>query len=332
MADDFPVPPGFEAIDCPGCGHAGYTQVREGRDWYLDKQRRVRVVRCLGCGLHYTNPRPAAELLPAYYPEDYPPHQSASASQFMERNGSLRSLVLRYAFGTPEQRPGVLGRALAAAVTTFRPAERFASGLPYRGGGRLLDFGCGNGKFIRRMASIGWEVTGLDMGERAVREVLAGGLRALHGTLPHRDLGPASFDAVTMHHSFEHVPDPRSVLAGVREVLVDRGLLLINVPNFAAWDIGYLGDASMGLQLPRHLLHFTPATLRDLLRRCGFSVLRVEQVCRQSWIQRGLTRTERHSPGRGDALLRNRFFRTIVSRFQQLRGRGNDLTIISQKA
>lgn len=331
MQDDFPVPPGFEAIPCPGCGHDGFTQVREGRDWYLDQNRRVRVVRCDACGLHYTNPRPTLEALGAYYPENYPPHLRESQER-EERTSGIRSLVLRRAYGSPEQQPRGIARVVAAAVSAIKPARQFATGVPYRGQGRLLDFGCGSGKFLRRMASLGWSVTGLDLGERAVREVQNSGLRALRGTLPHPELSPGSFDVVTMRHSFEHVPDPRTVLAAARDLLTPDGLLLVNVPNYDCWEIDYLGDASLGLQLPRHLLHFTPKTLADLLSRNGFEVLSVRQAGRAGWVRRSLARADRRGRRRADALLRLGPMIALMSRFQQLRGRGNDLTVLAKKA
>ena len=43
-------------------------------------------------------------------------------------------------------------------------------GLPWHGQGRLLDFGCGGGSFLARMAHQGWHVTGLDMSEAYVAE------------------------------------------------------------------------------------------------------------------------------------------------------------------
>src|SRR5205823_1635872 len=145
---------------------------------------------------------------------------------------------------------------------------------------------------LRRMSSLGWDATGIDFGEQAVAAVHASGIKAVHGTLPHPELAPASFDVIAMRQSLEHVPDPRAILNAAHELLDRDGLLVVNVPNYASWEIEYFGDASLSLQIPRHLLHFTPQTLADLIERCGFRVLRVDQVCRPSWIKRSLTRTQ----------------------------------------
>jgi SAM-dependent methyltransferase len=330
MADA--VPEGFERVGCPGCGSAECAVDRQGRDWYLDETRCVQVVRCAGCGLCYTNPRPTPERLGAYYPNDYPPHQ-ADANEADERAtpGSLRSLVLRAAYGSPAVQPTGLGRTVARAVSAVKSPERFASGFAYQGRGRLLDFGCGNGKFLRRMAALGWDVTGLDLGEQAVAAVRGSGLKGFLGTLPHAELGPRSFDVITMRQSLEHVPNPREVLAGAHALLDDNGLLVVNVPNYASWEISYFGDAALSLQLPRHLLHFTPTTLRALLERSGFEVSSVKQVCRASWIKRSLTRTARRGERAGDKWLRNSLVRHVAAWYWEKRGLGNDLTAMARK-
>jgi hypothetical protein len=169
------------------------------------------------------------------------------------------------------------------------------------------------------------------MGKQAVDAVRASGLKALQGTLPHAELAPASFDVVTMRQSLEHVHDPRAILAAARDLLDDSGLLLVNVPNYASWEIAYFGDASLSLQLPRHLLHFTPPTLGDLLKRCGFKVMQMKQVCRASWVKRSLTRTQRRGERQGDRWLRNSLIRNSVCKYWEARGMGNDLTAIARK-
>jgi SAM-dependent methyltransferase len=331
MSPPAPIPEGFERVACPGCDGDQFTVAREGRDWYLDNTRAVFVVRCNTCGLHYTNPRPSEAHVGVYYPQDYPPHLRDANEPEDGVPSGMKSLALRYAFGSPGVQPKGLSRALAAFLCTLKSPQKFGAGIPYHGRGRLLDFGCGNGKFLRRMASLGWDVTGLDIGQQAVDAVRASGLRAIQGTLPHPDLQARSFDVITMRQSLEHVHNPRSVLAAAYSLLSPNGLLLVNVPNYDSWEIRYFGDASLSLQLPRHLLHFTPDTLANLLRKSGFSVLSMNQICRASWIKRSLTRTERRGERRSDKLLRNSVVRNVVARYQQSKGAGNDLTAIAQK-
>jgi 2-polyprenyl-3-methyl-5-hydroxy-6-metoxy-1,4-benzoquinol methylase len=326
------VPADFELIACPGCGAAGFVIVHEGRDWVLnDPAVTMRIVRCERCGLHYTNPRPRLEHLGRYYPDEYAPYLSDGAEDRTGAGGSIRSLVLRRAYGAPHLRPRGLAGALAGGLAMLRSPRHFGFGVPWRGEGRLLDFGCGGGKFLRRMHALGWTVTGIDFSASAVSALRESGINALVGTLPHPELLPQSFDVVTMRHSLEHVPDPPAVLRAARELLAPGGRLVIQVPNFASWEVDYFGDASPRLDLPRHLMHFTPSTLGAMLERAGFSVIRLRQVCRANWLKKAA----RLAPERGPKRRIGFAFRAtlpcrLAARWCELTHRGNELIAIAK--
>ena len=142
--------------------------------------------------------------------------------------------------------------------------------IPWHGRGRLLDFGCGGGAYLERMHRQGWDVTGLDVSAAAVECVRTRlGLRALLGTLPHPELKPATFDVVTMWHSLEHVHEPLEVLRAAHQLLAPGGKLLVATPNIDSLPFRWFGQAWYGLDLPRHLTHFSSRTLRRLLERAG---------------------------------------------------------------
>src|ERR1700739_956136 len=113
-----------EWIDCPGCGERidrDNGQVAfNGRP--AAGEAGFQVVRCAKCGLHFTNPRPKVENLGKYYGDDYSPYQSFGASP-AGRDGSIRSLVLRDAFGSPEKKPRGVSLAVARTVQVLRSPE-----------------------------------------------------------------------------------------------------------------------------------------------------------------------------------------------------------------
>jgi 2-polyprenyl-3-methyl-5-hydroxy-6-metoxy-1,4-benzoquinol methylase len=329
------VPPGFEVVACPGCGGGRSTPVRQGKDWVLRTAQQLTIHRCDACGLHFLNPRPRMDQIGRYYPENYHSYQMRGGddSSGAADAGGIKSLALREAFGAPHLRPHGAQRALARAALALKRAESFGFGVPWHGQGRLLDFGCGGGKFLRRMHALGWDVAGIDFSETSVRAVREAGLRAIQGTLPHPELSPGSFDVVTMRHALEHVPDPPAVLRAARELLVPGGRLVIQVPNYDAWEVAYFGDAAVGLDLPRHFTHFTPPTLADMLERAGFRPIRVGSRARPSWI----CKAAKLAPGRGvrqtgaDVLRWSSFACRIIGKLHDSRNRGSEILAIAER-
>lgn len=254
----------WEDAPCPLCGSTGAPVVLEAPDatpaggrglWFA-------VVRCDGCGLSYTNPRPNPATIGRFYPPDYRPHRRPRK------------------MGEPRAARPLLSRLLG------RPCNERRGTLPWHGRGRLLDFGCGGGGFLKRMADQGWQVIGLDAAVGAVRQVQEElGLKALVGSLPHPELLPCSFDVVTMWHSLEHVHRPLAILREAYQLLVPGGKLVVAAPNIEGLPCRWFGPNWFGLDLPRHLTHFTPRTLDLMLRTAGFRVGPVRMLRHSDWLR-----------------------------------------------
>jgi 2-polyprenyl-3-methyl-5-hydroxy-6-metoxy-1,4-benzoquinol methylase len=255
----------WEETSCLLCGSRFWENLVEGADtakggtglWFA-------VVQCQQCGLCFTNPRPTRAHIHRFYTEAYQPHRS------------------------PAQRKPAKPRLLSSKQRGLRWLRRRneRQSLPWQGEGRLLDFGCGGGSYLERMHQQGWKVTGLDFSATAVRKIRNElGLRAEVGTLPHPVLEPASFDVITMWHSLEHVHDPLRVLREARRLLVPGGRLLVAVPNIDSLPFRWFAGAWFGLDLPRHLTHFTPWTLTLMLQRAGFQAGPVRMLRHSEWLR-----------------------------------------------
>src|SRR5262245_61996525 len=129
--------PGWEEVSCPLCGTRREEELIATPG---DVEQAVyRVVRCGACGMGYLNPRPMPACIARYYPDDYMCYQPSER----RRVGWRHQLWHRLQGLLPED-----GESLTA--------------IPFRGEGRLLDFGCGSGTYAERMRRRGWSVTGID--------------------------------------------------------------------------------------------------------------------------------------------------------------------------
>ncbi len=259
----------WEDCACPLCDGVKSSPLVEAPDRLAgDKGLWFAVVQCADCGLCFTNPRPSARTLPQFYPADYAPHQKHAT-------------------------PTSWWRRLLPRV--WRNDRKV---LPLEGQGRLLDFGCGGGSYLSRMQRQGWNVTGVDIAPTALACVPEQPrLRALAGTLPHADLRSESFDVITMWQSLEHVHAPLAVLREAHRLLAPDGKLVVAVPNIDSLPFRWFGQAWYGLDLPRHLTHFAPWTLRLMLHRAGFRAGKLSMVRHASWLRASARLACRHPQG-----------------------------------
>jgi SAM-dependent methyltransferase len=170
--------------------------------------------------------------------------------------------------------------------------------VPLYGRGRLLDFGCGSGAFLDRMRRHGWQVTGVEVSDTVAQRARGQlGVPVLAGSLPNAELDDASYDLVTMWHSLEHVHAPLPVLCEASRLLGPGGKLVLAVPNLESAAFRWCGAAWVGLDLPRHLTHFTPHTLCLMLDRAGFEPVSIEMVRHSSWLRQSARRACQHFRG-----------------------------------
>lgn len=265
------------------------------------------VAQCQDCGLCYTNPRPRGQSLQQFYPAHYEPHRKLAQPKAQRWWRKLR----------------------------FWREARFEPSNPGSANpGRLLDFGCGSGAFLQRMHQRGWRVMGLDFSEKAVQRVRGErGLSAVVGTLPHPELQDGSFDVITMRHSLEHVPRPLEVLRAAHRLLAPNGKLIVSTPNIDSLPYKWFGRYWRGLDLPRHLVHFTPDTLQLMLARAGFDVGPVRMVRHTEWVRQSaeLACKKPDVPG-WQRCLRNRWLAGLAMWYAFLARRCDGMVVTAVKA
>jgi len=139
--------------------------------------------------------------------------------------------------------------------------------------GKVLDVGCAMGYLLEAAQEQGWDVYGVELSEYSAslaREKF--GDRIFNGSLEDARLDGSAFDLVTLSDVLEHVPDLVPFLGEIRRILRGDGFLMIVTPDVSSLTAKVMRSRWSHLK-PEHLYYFSPSSVKDLLSRCGFSVV-----------------------------------------------------------
>ena len=183
---------------------------------------------------------------------------------------AIHSFQLREIVSLATATPDVASRIATRPYSTY-----IGRWLPASLGGRVLEIGCGPGRFVALLAALGFEVTGADPvaysaweAIKAIRSVeFFEGVKA--ESLPFPD---ARFDHVACLNAMLYFDDPEKALNEMRRVIKPGGRLFLRTIN---------RDNLVFKTVKKHLdpagkNYYTGTELEALLKRTGFDVA---QIC-----------------------------------------------------
>jgi SAM-dependent methyltransferase len=225
---------------CLACG-SGAARIFRARcaDYYLATPFLVDYHCCRDCGLVQQSPVPE-DVAPFY--RGYPIHEPKSAVHDMAR------------------------RLVMAPVYYDARAQLRGS--------VLLDYGCGDGAYLRDQGSRGLELLGFEstpmlattLSKRLAVPVYSDRQRLLE------ERG-GSVDVVTLHFVLEHVVDLHGTFADVCRLLRPDGRLYLVVPEIRSLEARLFGAKWHGLDPPRHISFPGATAIALLAERHGFAVV-----------------------------------------------------------
>lgn len=169
-------------------------------------------------------------------------------------------------------RPDLRRRAWKRRLNRFyaKLVERF-----HESAGALLDVGCGDGSFMSYMSALGWDVFGVETNKDIVNDIseeVRRKIRFVAMGLDEARFEDDLFDVVTLWNVFEHISDSDNLLNTIKKILKANGLLVMQVPNIESLEARIFKANWVHLDPPRHLHHFSPATLTSVLSKNNFKI------------------------------------------------------------
>jgi 2-polyprenyl-3-methyl-5-hydroxy-6-metoxy-1,4-benzoquinol methylase/predicted RNA-binding Zn-ribbon protein involved in translation (DUF1610 family) len=237
------------ARPCPLCGAAERRVLRRRESW--------EIVECASCGMVFIGGELAYDVQARDFDWEEQHAQEAERRKRKQPAFVFLSRVLK------PLRPHTTGRMLSQTLRWTR-------------GGKLVDFGCGDGGFLL-LAKAHFDVTGIELSPRGAEisrarispeAIWEGPVTEMAAGLPAQ-----TYDVVTQFGYLEHEWAPIAGLRAAHRLLRPGGLTVIKTPNYASWNRTIRGTQWCGYHIPAHCNYFTPQTLGEILRRAGFEPL-----------------------------------------------------------
>jgi SAM-dependent methyltransferase len=245
----------MKLVTCALCDSDQYEVVDENPNIAINLgervfRRKITNVICRRCGLVYNNPRMEADELDELY--------TAMSRHFVQGTDALEK---RSPLATGEQ------------IEQFEFVRRYVASVPLAGM-KVLEIGCGLGRFLRLIREAGSHAVGIEPSRwdaEFARKINS--VEVIESMFEPDVFDPESFDLVASFFVLEHIADPIGFLSGIHRLLKVGGHVVLEVPDASNPFVAVTNFFSLG-----HLFSYSPHTLRQILTKVGFAVDVLEQI------------------------------------------------------
>src|SRR5690606_23033719 len=244
------------ANSCKICGNNLNNKFHTLKEMMFGTGHLFEYMECNECGTIQQLPLPSFDLS-VYYPDDYYAYVSLNySSNFRKFLKKIRWQLYSY-----------------WNITPVRPLwGDWVKRSGVRLNDKIADIGCGNGQLLYEMYASGFKhLVGVDPFIDQTQNINSALLLLKKSIFELDD----PFDFIMMHHSFEHMDEPKKVLEKAYQLLKPGKQLLIRIPiaDAKAWEI--YGVHWAQLDAPRHIFIHSVKSIELLAEQTGFEVSQV---------------------------------------------------------
>jgi 2-polyprenyl-3-methyl-5-hydroxy-6-metoxy-1,4-benzoquinol methylase len=238
---------------CPVCGSSHFKEVCKTKDFGFSGDSFV-IMECTSCALRFTQNVPDAESSEYYYQsEKYVSHTENKKGFINYCYHKVRKLTLKL-------------------------KSRFIIQTTEKIVGHHLDIGAGTGSFVNEMERSGWNSIGIEPSAKARKIANKKYNASVYPMAELNNLTDDSYTAITMWHVLEHVYDLQTSVDKIQRILDRDGMLFIAVPNYKSFDSTFYKEYWAAYDVPRHLYHFAPSSMKLLLEKHGLILVKTRRM------------------------------------------------------
>lgn len=238
---------------CPVCNSAHISKVLSVKDFTVS-HKIFDIFECADCTHRFTQDIPDEQEIGAYYKAD------SYISHTDTKEGFINSLYHMVRKRTLQGKKNMVEKG-----TGLKKAN-------------LLDIGAGTGAFLNVMKQAGWKVTGLEPDVITRQRAASLYQLDLQSNEVLFDLQENTIDAITMWHVLEHVQNLHSYMQQIKKILKPSGKIFIAVPNYTSIDATIYRECWAAYDVPRHLHHFSPTSMRNLFQLNGLQLTETQPM------------------------------------------------------
>ena len=239
-------------LECPVCGNIMNQSDLRCKDHSVSGEM-FEIYNCSQCLYAATSPQPSASEIGKYYAtEEYVSHSDTTEGIVNKLYHQIRK------YNTKNK------------VSHVNKSAKEQ--------GLILDMGCGTGYFLSIAKQCGWRVEGVEVSDiaRSHAEQRIG--QKINTSLEALLTEEQRFDAITLWHVFEHLDDINTSFDQLKQLLKPQGVLIFALPNPASFDAQHYQQYWAAYDVPRHLSHFKPETIKQLSQKHGMKVTSIKPM------------------------------------------------------